>query len=189
MVESIIAYSVGDTYTQSTLDGKFSPITTTGLVLLNTTTFSAQASVSIDSVFSSTYNNYMVQIAITTITGSPIVQLRFRDSGGDVSGANYGYRSTNFSSLGVANDTHAQGRTQTIAHVSPTTLGAQFGSTLNIFLPNLAEKTLATAHGSVEVGNLYTGAFAYNTTAQFTGFSIIASAGTITGTIKVYGYK
>ena len=30
MVESVVAYSVGDTYTQSTLDGKFSPITTTG---------------------------------------------------------------------------------------------------------------------------------------------------------------
>ena len=51
MVESIVAYSVGDTYTQSQmtslLDAK-SPVSTTGLVLLNTTAFTAQASVSID---------------------------------------------------------------------------------------------------------------------------------------------
>lgn len=64
MVESVMAYSVGDTYTQSVLDGKFSPITTTGLVLLNTTTLSAAASASIDNVFTSAYKNYRISLSL-----------------------------------------------------------------------------------------------------------------------------
>jgi hypothetical protein len=160
-----------------------------GLVLLNTTTFSAQASVSIDSVFSSTYDNYKVELVITAITSNPNVQLRFRDGTGNISGANYGYRVRNFSSLGAGSDGDAQGRTQTLAFLTPDTLGETLGSSIDIFSPNLVSKTMGNNLGSVQVGNIFLGSFAYNTTAQFTGFSIIASAGTFTGTIKVYGYK
>jgi len=159
------------------------------LTKINKTTFSAVASQAVSSVFSSTYDNYMVQIAITAITGAPVVQLRFRDSGGDVSGANYGYRAINFSSLGVGSDTNSQGRTQTIANLITTSVGDVYGTTIQIFSPNLAVKTSASHIGSVEVGNLYMGGFAYNTTAQFTGFSLIASAGTFTGTVTTYGVQ
>jgi hypothetical protein len=159
------------------------------LTKINTTTFSAVASQAVSSVFSSTYDNYMVQIAITAITGGPYVQLRFRDAGGDVSGANYGYRVKNFSSLGAGSDVNVQGRTQTIAYLSPDGLGETFGATLEIFSPNLASKTQASNIGAVQVGNAHVGAFAYNTTDQFTGFSLIASTGTFTGTVTTYGVQ
>jgi hypothetical protein len=159
------------------------------LTKINTTTFSAVASQAVSSVFSSTYDNYMVQIIITANTGNPTVRWRFRDAGGDVSGAFYGYRAINFSSLGVGSDQNVQGRTQTTADVMTTGVGDVYGTTIQIFSPNLAVKTSASHIGSVEVGNLYTGAFAYNTTAQFTGFSLIASTGTFTGTVTTYGVQ
>jgi hypothetical protein len=159
------------------------------LTKINKTTFSAVASQAVSSVFSSTYDNYMVEIVITAQSGNPYVQLRFRDSGGDVSGANYAYRAKNLSSLGAGSDSDVQGRTQTIAYVSPDTLGETFGATLDIYSPNLASKTMANTLGSVQVGNIQLGAFAYNTTAQFTGFSLIASTGTFTGTVTTYGVQ
>jgi hypothetical protein len=159
------------------------------LTKINKTTFSAVASQAVSSVFSSTYDNYMVQISITANTGSPAVRWKFRDAGGDVSGAFYGYRAINFSSLGVGSDLNVQGRTQTSADVSPTTLGDIYGTTLEIFSPNLASKTSASHIGSIEVGNLYVGGFAYNATTQFTGFSLIASTGTFTGTVTTYGVQ
>lgn len=162
---------------------------TGALTKINRTTFSAVASQSVSNVFSSTYDNYMVQISITANTGNPGVRLRFRDGTGDISGAFYGFRAINFSSLGVGSDLNAQGRTQTIADICPTTLGEIYGTTLQIFSPNLAVKTSASYAGSVEVGNLYVGGFAYNTTAQFTGFSIIATTGTFTGSVTTYGVQ
>lgn len=159
------------------------------LVLINTTSFSAASSVSINNCFSSTYDNYKVQITITAITSNPYAQLRFRDGTGDISGANYGYRQKNFSSAGTAFDTDELGRTQTIAYLMGQTLGETFASSLDIFSPNLAQKTHGVTQGTVQVGNGFVGGFAYNTTAQFTGFSLIASAGTFTGTVQVYGYR
>ena len=158
-----------------------------GLVLLNTTTFSGVASQAVSNVFSSTYDNYRVQITITGITVGGYIQLRFRDGTGDISGANYGYRVKNFSSLGAGSDADVSGRTQTLAYLSPDTLGETFGATLEIFSPNLASKTMGSNIGAVQVGNNHTGAFAYNTTAQFTGFSIITSGGTITGSVSTFG--
>jgi len=162
---------------------------TSALTKINKTTFSAVAAQAVSSVFSSTYDNYIVQIAITAITGSPYVQLRFRDGGGDVSGANYGYVSINYSSLGAGSNSQVQGRTQTIAYVSPDTLGETFAATLQIYSPNLAQKTHANNVNIVQVGNSGVGAFAYNVTTQFTGFSLIASAGTFTGTVTTYGVQ
>jgi hypothetical protein len=159
------------------------------LTKINKTTFSAVASQAVSSVFSSTYDNYMVQIAITAITGAPYVQLRFRDGTGDISAANYGYVSINYSSLGAGSNSQVQGRTQTIAYVSPDTLGEAFAATLQIYSPNLAQKTHANNVNIVQVGNSGVGAFAYNATTQFTGFSLIASTGNFTGTVTTYGVQ
>jgi len=152
-------------------------------------TFSGASSISLNGCFNSTYDNYKVELVITAITSGPYVQLRFRDGTGDISGANYGYRQKNLSSAGTGFDTDELGRTQTIAYLIGQTLGETFVSSLDIFSPNLAEKTHGVNLSTVQVGNALVGAFAYNTTAQFTGFSIIASTGNFTGTIRVYGYK
>ena len=53
-----VARVVGDVYTQSQSDNKYSPITTTGLVLLNTTNFTNASSVSLNNIFTSSYENY-----------------------------------------------------------------------------------------------------------------------------------
>jgi hypothetical protein len=170
-------------------DGVWSGTAKPGLVLLNTTSFSGVASQAVSSVFNSTYDNYKVELSITGNSAGPNIQLRFRDSGGDVSTALYGYRVKNFSSLGSGSDGDVQGRTQNIVFLSQQGLGTVYTTDLTIFSPNLASVTTGVNNGTVEVGNYYLGAFAYNANTQFTGFSIISSTGTITGKVSVYGFN
>jgi hypothetical protein len=171
------------------IDATVFGLDTGALTKINKTTFSAVASQAVTSVFSSTYDNYMVQIALTSVTVGPFVQLRFRDAGGDVSSANYGYTAINFSSLGAGSNTQVQGRNQTLAYVSAQDLTDTFGTTIDIISPNLATKTMANCTGTVPVGNSFLTAFAFGGTTQFTGFSLIASAGTFTGTVTTYGVE
>lgn len=184
MVESIVAYSVGDTYTQSTLDGKFSPITTTGLVLLSSTTFSAVASASIDNVFTSAYSNYRVMY-IGKGSATATLHFRYRKSAADLTN---NYTSNSFYSNQTTSGTGGGGTTQmliTDSNTDTTTLA------FDIMKPNAvaASATFTTIMG-----------FSYNKLATFfnggsrlvdayTGFSLLPSTGTLTGEIQVYGYK
>jgi len=193
MVESIIAYSVGDTYTQSQmtslLDAK-SPVSTTGLVLLNTTTFTTQASVSFDNVFSATYDNYLIHIANTGSTTAVDVIMRLRASGVDNSSANYS-RSSLYQSSTTVSGQLLTSQTSWIGVSSAISTQRQF-SQLTVFNPFAAQYTAAigdlvdTPNGST---NQSRRGFGTTVTTSYDGFSIIPNSGTITGTIKVYGYK
>ena len=59
-----------------------------GLVHINTTSFSAVASQSINDVFSSTYDNYRIVLEIASASGCDL-NFRYRVSGADNSTANY----------------------------------------------------------------------------------------------------
>jgi hypothetical protein len=95
MVESIVAYSVGDTYTQAVSDAKYVNKNVGGLNLVVPTsvtggslstngqiTFSSSSSVSINGCFSSTYQNYKVIISCTTqLTAGGSIFWASRNSG------------------------------------------------------------------------------------------------------------
>jgi len=189
MVESIVAYSVGDTYTQtqigSLLDAK-SPVSTTGLVLLNSTTFSAVASVAIDNVFSATYDNYR---CVVNQTGSSTTPLRARmRTGSDDTGAVYDLQRGEFSST-TANAARSSNNSTIILTYTDQD---SFRGNFEFLAPNLAANAGLLTQGITTNAGLTSLAFSatrVETTTQYTGFSLIPDAGTITGTIKVYGYK
>jgi hypothetical protein len=162
-----------------------------GLVLLNTTTFSLVTSQAIDGVFSSSYDNYRIVLSnfIGAASGNDI-RMQGRVAGVTQTAANYSYgniviTSTNvlFSSGGSAVTTGG-----TIG-VTETTLGN--GVACDIYCPNKAietgwtfsQKRAANANGHFGFG-------AYQNTAQLTGFILSASGGgNISGTVSVYGYN
>jgi hypothetical protein len=102
MVESIIAYSVGDTYTQtqigSLLDAK-SPVSTTGLVLLNTTNFTSTNTIDLLSLFNSSYTNYQINVDITSASGTDSLLLYFLSGSTPASGS-YWHAFTGFNYSG-----------------------------------------------------------------------------------------
>jgi len=158
-----------------------------GLVLINTTSFSAVASQSINDVFSATYKSYKIILDHSASTALN-TSIRLRVAGADNSTANY----TRQLLLGNATT------------VTATRITAQTSWGLNAPVNNRAsaEFTIINPFASLETSvhcfnNAdYTGsnilvhnAYAFQATTSFTGFSIIASTGNITGQVSVYGYN
>jgi hypothetical protein len=171
--------------TTAQVSSTYSPISTTGLVLLNTTTASAVTSVSIDNCFSATYDNYLIISTLTSASTGLALKIRFRVSGADNSTANYNWCGQ-----------YQQNTTTTISGEQAT--GATSGQISGIgandgtFFANISNPFLTkTTHW---YGHNFDGTYRrdyggkLNVTTSYTGFTLIY-AQAMTGTIKVYGYK
>lgn len=171
-----------DTSVYTALAGKKS-----GLVLLNTTSFSAVASQSVNDVFSATYANYKV-IANFTASSGNATTLRFRTAGSDNSTTNYIYANL----LNQSNATStAQGGTaaSSISMGGNSTAGDNFSIIFDILNPFASIKTHLSYIGGADNAAHKAGFAVFNATTSFDGFTIIGNTGTITGSVKIYGYN
>ena len=153
-----------------------------GLTLINTTSFSGVASQSVNNVFSSTYPNYLVLMNMTTST-TMTPQFRFRTASDDTT-SNYNIQHLEAS---VSSVTATRNLNTNIMGLTPTTFNGKLIYSIQILNPNAAVETQGFITTSIYMNSL-TSAFYQNTSDQYTGFSLIASTGNITGTVRVYGY-
>ena len=144
--------------------------------------FTGATNISLNGVFSSSFINYFVVIDYKGSV-SNFATLRLK-TGSDDSSSNYYWQRI------VANSTTVSGSSQ--SSQTSFDIGRYLDNTtgrfLNIFRPNIADRTGYESHGStweylVNYGGLL------DTTTQYTGFTIFASSGTLSGTISVYGYR
>jgi hypothetical protein len=157
-----------------------------GMVLLNTTSFSAVASQDITNVFSSTYENYMFIITATNSTGT-VCNIRMMTGTVD-SSANYD---------SVAIRTSATPTTSTVGNTNATSFILNAFATVSenritgmFYRPNVATNTNYTMELSCTSNSLVgSSGGELKTSTQYTGFRYFPSAGTITGTIQVYGVQ
>ena len=156
---------------------------------LGTVTVSGASSVSLNDVFSTTYDVYYI-VGNLLGSGTGNLSLRLRASGSDLSTGVY----TN-SSFSVSNTSVNASRTQ-------STTSAQFGSLRANTL--VTQVTIANPFRAVDKNGYvqqadFSGAVAIGTewndarigiasAVSYTGFTITSSANTMTGTILVYGY-
>jgi hypothetical protein len=160
-----------------------------GLTLINTTSFSAVSSISVSDVFSATYNNYRVDIVLTGASANASDSLRLRVAGADNSTSNYNYAGI-FLRTTAASIPYGNTNQTSFADILPHSTNGNEAFTLNIYSPFVAERTKYNAGGiGQDVTSIAThfqaGVFA--ATTSFTGFTFISGSGTFTGTIKVYG--
>jgi hypothetical protein len=158
-----------------------------GLVHINTTSFSAVASQSINDVFSATYKDYLLIVSV--IGATQPFRLRLRASGSDASGSNYNVQRNTFSTSLAAN--RANGETSYYAgEVGASNRGEIL---LNVFSPFASESTLFLAEQShVSDGasaETLTRSGAHTLTNSYTGFTIFPGSGSITGSVSTYGYR
>jgi len=160
-----------------------------GLVHINTTTFSAVSSVSLNNVFTSDYDNYRV-ILTGAGSGSLIVTARLRVGGTDNTGANFDRQRLYINGSGV---TATRYNSQTDFALGGFDTPDRGLITFDVFRPFLTTSTLFNAMNSWPASGsdpvMFIGVGSNSLTTSFDGFTLIASAGTITGTIRVYGYK
>ena len=187
LAEGQFAYIEATNTTQYYDGAAWQTLVTSGLTLIKTQTIGTTvSSVTVTDAFSSTYENY--KITISGGVGSATDCNLSLSLGATATGYYYGLAGTNYgggaNTIGGSNQTafnfYGAGSTNTL-HMN-----------CDIFQPNLAKNTIATAYVGILVtggaGN-FLGGFLNNST-QYTAFTVTPSTGTITGgTIRVYGYQ
>lgn len=162
-----------------------------GLTLVSATTFSAVSSHSVDSIFTSTYKYYRAVLKFTA-SGLNTMTVRFRASGTSNSSANY---------YSVNRSTDSAGTNEYVGSIAATSISllgkynTDFnGVSFDILDPQAALDKIITgtafSRGS-QTGGLATVNFggAFNSSSAMDGLELIASSGTISGTLKIYGYQ
>ena len=154
-----------------------------GLTLINTTTVTAQSTVSFNNVFSATYENYLI-LATYTVGADTDLNFRLRVAGVDASAANY----TTIILDNTGSITAARLTSQTNTRLGPARNGVVMRSRADIFSPSLAVSTTLMARTvSVPVDNQIGGS--QDAATAYDGFTLYPGSSTITGTIRIYGYK
>jgi hypothetical protein len=153
---------------------------------LGTVTFNAISSVSLNGIFSSTYENYRIVMNTTSGSGNVDIFMRLRFSGSDNTTTNYEWTYQDFSTTTTVGrstgDTKLSIGANSINMGSLVTvdLGSPFNSTrTNYICSNL--------YGTGPEGRYRQGQFLSAT--SFDGVTIYLSSGTMIGTLSVYGYN
>jgi hypothetical protein len=159
------------------------------LTYLGATTFTSAATTSIDNVFSSTYQNYLVMLNI--YTGDGTLSMNFRSSAADNTTANYSYYTDYmaFSTTWSRAILNSSGNTSML--LNQGMVSSNLSIPFTVMNPNLAQKTAVTSpmvaynyNTSANYTAMNTGFF--NATTQFDGIKFTAST-SMTGTLKIYG--
>lgn len=172
---------------------EWATIGTSALTLLSATTFSASSAHSVNDVFSSTYDNYLIQIATTAMSQNLYCAMRLRVSGSDNSNNEYGWSlMENGSGSSAVGGNYSNGLIS-----SWYLLNGDGANHVNGYIemilrsPNLTQRTgynarIAANSGTGSYQNHAGGMMSVNT--SYTGFTLITTAGNMTGNVKVYGY-
>jgi hypothetical protein len=160
-----------------------------GMVLLNTTSFSAVSSISLPAnTFSATYNTYTFTFDLEPSTGNQLLG-RLRAAGVDNSSTNYTRANWEAIPINTSRDT---GQTSIIVGEFNTSLTSR-PLTFTLCDPQVSGRyTSAISHGMTNInGNVYpiVRFHGVNVTTSYDSMTFLTSTGTITGSISCYGFN
>jgi hypothetical protein len=158
-----------------------------GLTYLSVSNPSAATTLTMDSVFSSTYQNYLL---VGTFTGSADadVTITFRTGGTDNTNTSYSYVNLFSNTSTVSPGGLATGAANGKFTNSGSSGTSVFSSTIfnpfaSLHTGYITNQTRFIGAGIGQCG-FYGG---FNTTTSFDGFKLSCSSGTFTGTVRLYG--
>ena len=154
---------------------------------INTTSFTNVASQSVNNVFSTEYDNYKIEYNIFHTSTTTDLLMRFR-TGSDDTGTNYTAQRFFYS-----NTTASGGRESATSRIriGQVVTNPQNVGTVTVYSPN--KNTRTATHTEANNGDtdatvaIFTGINFQAT--QFTGFTVFAGTGNITGALSVYGLR
>ena len=167
----------------STGTGNSSSINANGSV-----TFSACETLSLNGVFTSSYDNYMVVFRGVNSSSTFNVQARLRSSGTDATAADYVYQSL------VANNTIVSSTRNTSSVFSLGRLSTntyENGFTAFLFGPYLTQPTAcrATNVGGLSGARIDDYASTHSLSSSYDGITLISESANITGLVTVFGFN
>jgi hypothetical protein len=141
-------------------------------------------SVSLNGVFTSTYENYRIVVYGKSTTGVALFA-RLRLSGTDASGSNYTYLEQYVNSAGGPTRSYTASQTNGVLGV----VGANYSCiSTEICGPQIAQYTPWTAMSMRDDALVNTG-IVHQLATSYDGITIYPNSSTFTGNIRVYGYK
>jgi hypothetical protein len=160
-----------------------------GLTLVTKSSFSAVTSHSLNNCFSATYDFYEVKIAFTASSGAPDFTIRLRASGTDDSADYAGTTIYAFGATLGSNSNNSLGTDEFFVGGSGSTTANYTGINAQICNPFKSQVTTLFADSSYGTSNVFNfqNIGYHNDAGSFDGFTLLASTGTMTGTIYVYG--
>ena len=161
-----------------------------GFTFIASASPSAVSSQSINNCFSSTYQNYFIVMNLLNSAGEDPLLWRMRSGGTDATGSNYDYVQEfvyNTSQLVSINNNGTSAR----ATIVNTTV--QSAIVINVNRPFEAAPTLllsnaAWYNGSDSMRKIGVAAV-HDVSTSYDGITFLTTGGTMTGTIRVYGYS
>ena len=149
-------------------------------------TFTGVSSISLNGVFTSTYDNYIFIMTATNSAGDEI-NMRLRVAGADASGTNYVFQRLVAGAGSVTSDRFTG---QTVARIGfmPTTSNAY---SVNVYGPAIAAPTMMRSVNAISQSDAtFQDVVArHSLSTAYDGFTLIPPGGNITGKIRVYGYQ
>ena len=156
-------------------------------------TFSGASSVSLNGVFSNTYNNYRIVVEAKTASGAGNIGARMRASGTDTTSGNYFRQALIAANTSVsASRNNSATSWDNVVTYMDNVMG--YANILEIRSPfqsgTYTTVVSTTAHNAAGGSNeVWLMSHGINLTTQFDGITFIPSTSTISGNIAVYGYK
>jgi len=145
------------------------------------------SSVSLNGVFTSTFQNYMVLLdTFQSSSGTPAVTLRLRVAGTDTTSGTYTFGQVYGLFTGSTGGGGSTSATSFAIFAANTTQNQS--TTLQIFAPQAATRTTYSSMGLAHDALSMHAGFQSDST-QFDGFTIIIASGNYSGNITVYGYQ
>ena len=162
------------------------------LTLITAQTFTTSSNINVNSCFSATYQNYIVQIIISDTSAASDAFMRLRASGTDATGSDYRWANVyNHSGASVPGGAASASATSFNDYFLGYDSGGKVVMTATMFRPNQATSTFITSHQASNPlnTNFYNNirAGVHTVTTAYDGFSLTTSSGTITGNLRVYG--
>lgn len=162
------------------------------LVYLGGTTAASSASINVDSVFSATYQNYLVQVSNFSASVEDFWAIRLRASGSTITAANY--TQAGQANVSTADTVFARRATNgTFWYGDLVTTSSTNPQSINLWISN--PFATQTTRGNIQAAGctnadyrLCNTAVNYNATTSADGIALVPYvSGTLSATIRVYG--
>lgn len=160
-----------------------------GLTLITRTTFSGVATQNFDSVFTSSYRNYIVHFdAIKTDTNGVSLNMKMRSAGSTLSNSYYGAMS-GASYLGTSKIVGTNNLTGFVIHDALSLNADQNNLEMTFTIDSATSQNpryTARVYSGYDATQL-NGGGGRNASAAMDGFQIYAGSGNVSGTVSIYG--
>ena len=162
-----------------------------GLVHINTTSFTTQSTVAFTNIFTTAFDNYRIEISyIASATNE--LRLQMANGGtGDGAATGYSYGLNYISGTATAFDRGSNGTSSAVIAFA-NNAGGTYGISMDVYSPKLTAQTVANLTGTQYNGISHVttyGGFIRSATTAYDGMVLFPASGTITGTVRVYGYR